>query len=904
MGVRGLETFVKENRTSLTKSVTLPSIDGDGSPQSEEARTPIIVDAWGIIFKLYLDTLPWTSGGEYLRYYKLVKKLVIAWRKVGLEPTFVFDGAAPPEKHNTILSRASEKLVACQLFYTTSVTSRSSPSFSRGGKVVLPFFASHAFIFALHRLGAKTHFVPAGEADGVCVTMAEKVGGYVFSRDSDFVILVGRTERVKGYVPLDMLSWIEGEMPKLEISKAKENKYIPPGARHAASLESFQPVSNGRKNNNPYSSGRQSSMIPPSTLINPTLVLTFIPPQALRHRLRLPSTHLPLFASLCGTDYIPPSVTQQFFENSLTVCQRIEKAARILREQLFAPTTPSKKNVNINPGDQVVELVKRVIKKLCIYPFDTEQALDETVDRIIEGALQYSLPHGGSCCSTYPFCGELDPMGCQTPITMGEGTLPILNQPSMDSEAYSGKEAYSAAQRKGLVGTITHGWLYPDRMYQWQVLEDVSGPCLKASEGAREIRRAAWIVADEGLGGMRWPTGEEDNDEEGNQLGGNEPEPDNNHMKVDDELQELLGVSSATASDVGGGRSESTTLVERDATSEIGSSATVNKSQSIREMVEYLRQGSTSRIVASQLSLPPPTILTPGEVPTCSRPLEERLELYLEPLHSNTPSIRSLPTSLQPLVSLIRFSVIDAAQRSKAKTDQHKWRREEVVAVLRACIGTYTMWKREIHSEESAMGKSKVINNDEGSGGKLYPLLETRNAILIAQIGSFWSDAQMLAQALLLLPEVAIQPSPDSPVSTEENDLGVTHIIPFIFFSGINLHSLLSKNEPSPASGWRWTSEEQNIFDRCWTPLIDGLEEGVIVGLNRQSIGKNPLNNDTDTIAITQEHQEGEGEGEVDGSKKSKKKKRRKSSNSITGRNGNNAHASGGRFGILEDLIN
>lgn len=105
MGVRGLQTFVRENRGSLCRSVLLPERDPQGS---QRGSIPLIVDAWGwvccylfsdrlltvtsVIFKLYLDSLPWASGGEYLRFYQITKQLIIAWRKVGLEPTFVFDG--------------------------------------------------------------------------------------------------------------------------------------------------------------------------------------------------------------------------------------------------------------------------------------------------------------------------------------------------------------------------------------------------------------------------------------------------------------------------------------------------------------------------------------------------------------------------------------------------------------------------------------------------------------------------------------------------------------------------------------------------------------------------------------------------------------------------------------------
>ena len=49
-----------------------------------------------VIYSLYLDSLPWTAGGEPLAFYRLTQKLVEAWVQVGLDPTFVFDGEAFP----------------------------------------------------------------------------------------------------------------------------------------------------------------------------------------------------------------------------------------------------------------------------------------------------------------------------------------------------------------------------------------------------------------------------------------------------------------------------------------------------------------------------------------------------------------------------------------------------------------------------------------------------------------------------------------------------------------------------------------------------------------------------------------------------------------------------------------
>ncbi|OCF38851.1 hypothetical protein I317_07359 [Kwoniella heveanensis CBS 569] len=952
MGVRGLESFIKENRTSLCRTISLSASDHS----EDRERTPVIVDAWGIVFKLYLDSLPWTSGGEYLRYYQAVKRLVTAWRRVGLEPIFVFDGPAPAEKHDTLVQRGQEKIVACQLFYTTSVTSRSAPSFSRqSGGVVLPFFASHAFILALHRLDVKTHFVPQGEADGVCVVMADKIGGYVLGRDSDFPVLVGRTERCKGYVPLNMINWIEGEIvipptPASSFAPSQDGKYRPSGMRSSvANQQSFQPVQNGRRNQPYHPDHRQSSLLPSPSFKNPTLVLTIIPPQALRHRLRLPATHLPLFASLCGTDYTPPSITQQFFEPSLSVVQRIEKAARVLREQLYSPSNQLSSGggksgtFTPNPADQVVQLVKKVVKKLCIYPFDTEQALDETVDIVIEAALQYQLPHSGVCCSVYPFCGELDPMGCQTPVNMpGDGfiddAVPPVTPPSSGSDyKKKAKEAYAEARRRGLLSSINHGWLSPDRVYLWHVLEDPSGPNWKGTEGSRGIRSAAWGIAEEGLGGLRWQEEEEEEEEENHDASGREavqteavPSPaarlvaeegaDQDSKTEDKALRHLLGVDqSETNSEAGGVQSEGTTLVDADITLNHASFSDPAKDP-VRAITEWSRQGSSKRIGPSSLPLPPLRNIGYDDPPPCLRPLDERLRLYLVPLYSDTPAIIALPISIQPLVATIRFCVIDASKRVSNKTDVHMWRRDETAAILRASLGTYSLWLKEFRSEGSYKNQkdpeeAKALG--EG-GGRNWPLLETRNSVLIAHLGSVWADAHTLAQALLLMPSIASPPKRGSTSvdSDDWSDIGLTHIAPYVFYGGINLHLLLSKIEPSAGTGWTWGSNEQGMFDRCWAALIDGLEDGVIVGLKREMASTGSNGSAHNTAGLQADESVAEEKQKKSKKNKNKRKSHEKSQDDLLlaspsatkggakgkGQGKNLIQSKGGRFDLLDGL--
>ncbi|WVQ81788.1 hypothetical protein IAT38_003913 [Cryptococcus sp. DSM 104549] len=815
MGVRGLQTFVRENRGSLCRSVLLPETS---EQEVERGHMPIIVDAWGVIFQLYQDSLPWTSGGEYLRFYQLTKALVNAWRRVGLEPTFVFDGAAPSEKHATILKRMAEVLPNSQLFFNTSKESRSASSFGRNSSVraILPAFASHSFIFALHRLGVATHHVPTGEADGVCVMMADRVGGYVLGKDTDFVILVGRAERTRGYVPLDMMMWIEGAQE--DGGEEGEDD----GWEKRSAPASFQTVQNRR---NKSHSPRQTSLLPSPAHRHPTLVLTVIPPQALRQRLRLPANCMPLFASLVGTDYTPPAAHNQFFEASLDACQRIEKAARVLREQLFSPSANNAKK-NADPGDFVVELVRRVVKKLCIYPFDTDQALLAMVNDIIEAALQYSLPNGGECCTSYPFCGELDPLGCRTP-----GTVSGVSTPAGDGHALgealpsrTAVEAYAAAQRQGSLTAVTHGWLYPNRIYLRGLLEDPRLPSLRLSEGSRAIRRATFVIADEGLGSLRFVSG---------------PTPAQ-AKKEDKALRGLLGVDvSASCSEVEfSGEDGKMIVVDGEAGEPV---------QSSRVLVEWARVGSA--VVPLDLRLPPKRDLELGETPLCIAPLDERLRAFLSHMHSDTPAIRALPPSLQALVALVRFCVVEAPGRG-GRPDAAKWRRDEAAAVLKGGLGTFAMWRRELEGETAGRAHGhkrvkKVAASRPEEDARAWPTLETRNAHIVSQFASAMVDSVGLAEALLLLPsQVAWTASVDPQLRTEPGSsaspetYGPTHLSPFVFFSGIVLHTLLLREEPFTAFGWRWGPEEEATLQVCWDALVADLADGTIIDLHTSKPGE------------------------------------------------------------------
>ncbi|ODN79518.1 hypothetical protein L202_03480 [Cryptococcus amylolentus CBS 6039] len=813
MGVRGLQSFVKENRGSLCRSVILPEKDARGT---EKGAVPIIVDAWGVIFKLYLDSLPWVSGGEYLRFYQLAKKLVTSWRKVNLEPTFVFDGAAPVEKHATTLKRMTESLVAPKLFFTTSVKSRSGPSFGKDstGKVVLPGFASHAFLFALHRLGVATHHVPYGEADGVCVKMAEAVNGYVLGQDSDFLILVGKSERMLGYAPLDMMSWIEGEASEKD-GESDSDCTLPSSA--------FQEVNGRRKR---IYHPRHSSLLPLPSQSHPTLILTVIAPSSLRQRLRLSANYMALFASLIGNDYTPPDALKRFYEPSLNPSKRIEKAAWVLREQL--QILSASKGKSVNPGDFVVELVRRVVKKLCIWQYDTESDLMGAVNGIIEAALQYSIPHFLQCCPSYPFCGELGQLGCQT--SLSRPSIPALSDnhiPNNETtQQQKALEAYAATQRKGCLTFITHAWLYPDRIYLRSGMEDPSIPSFRGLETSREVRRTAYAIADEGLGGFKFTA---------------EPE-DDRRARSEEQAEDRRDLSTEDAAS----KKDNQELQDHPAPEHGEHDRTEASSHSddpVRIMVEYVRQGSAGRVIPYDLRLPPKES-SESTAPLCVQPLPDRLRAYLGPMCSDTAAIRELPSSLQPLIAIVRYCAVEmAAVNSGGESPRAidlRWRKSEVLAVLKSGIGTFRQWRMELDYEElSVKRKSKPVSSEDEV--KEWPVLENRNAQLVGQLSTAMQNSSSLAESLLLLStqipyftplqmESLPQPLTGDPVG----DFGPTHLSSFMFFSGVNLHTVLMGHQPPPHLKWKWTEEEDRILETCWTALLADLQDGVILGLQQE----------------------------------------------------------------------
>ncbi|ORX34024.1 hypothetical protein BD324DRAFT_638071 [Kockovaella imperatae] len=757
MGVRGLATFIKDNRQSLC-SYRQFSEDVAG-PSS---RIPIVIDAWGLVFQLYLSCLPWASGGEYLRFSRLIKRFVDAWRKVGLEPVIVFDGTAPSAKHATIISRLERSFTISALFYTTSVESRSRPSFSRS-EAILPPLALHTFIHTVESLKVKTHFTPFGEADGIIVAIANDLGGYVLGQDSDFLIFMAGpgAENVRGYCPLDFVEWRDKSPPSTPKVDAEE-----------------WTVASSKK---ALGSHRQTPLLPPSNAVSPILTLGVVSATAFRQRFRLPPSHFALLASIVGNDYTPQHFSNKLFASRYNAgkgSEKIELVARIIREAHFGPSAVKERQASA--GDQAVFLITKVIGRLCSESgLHTHQStISDMVNTIIDATLQYVLPSTVACCEAYPFCGQTSHTGCRS-----------------EQSISAAQKAYAHAQQVGRIASVVNWYLSPDRLYLLTGLEDPSEPSYANTDRNRNIRQRAYRIVEHGLGDFCWP---------------DPTEAEIAAVKEDRAARELLIVdaedeSSGSETDLSldaKPASEGQTMVddEHDAKDLLDGEAVDVVVPPSRTLTEYTRQGSTFKLVGQQVPLPP----RPEGRPDALHPLDFRIQRFLELIECASPKISGLPRQYHPLAVSIRLCVLDAYDRSGIK-GSGSWRRSEVEAVLRACIGTFAGWQRD-----SKVDRSKH-DSDEGQ----YPVLETRSSKIVGQLTVAMSVCHWLAQALLLVP--------DADCATP-----LTHLTPFMFLSGVALHSCLAKVDPPPSTGWLWSVKEDVVYGQCLDAVLHDLDDKII----------------------------------------------------------------------------
>ncbi|CAK5282415.1 unnamed protein product [Mycena citricolor] len=702
MGVLGLSTYLRENRR-LSEAHRLDT------RELLADRIKIVVDGWSFIYDLYRSSgLPWVYGGEYAAFGRLVRTVVEAWVRVGLEVSFVFDGPCPELKFPTVVSRLTQTNVTNALvFFRTSSSSRANSRFLHESRIIPPLVYT-ACIECLNTLPSSindhvfVHYADE-EGDPYAVELAGRIGAFVAGSDSDFVIL--NAPGYRGYIPLDEMIWSAAEAEEA-----------------VAQDDDFQPVRKPKSHKRAFvTSGR--GLVPPADLKGLSLAFTSYSPTTLAAHLNLPITLLPLMGALVGNDLSNSSsssgknVQLLFFERGMSHAQRITRVTATINSILSASSLKGKQEV-----EGVMDLIDKTVTALLIRSISTMGSgeVEKVVDRIVEATLQYALHKSlDDSKALWPtsICALHLPEVC--PI------LPMMSR----MERYDIREAYLQAYRRGclnpkILDLLQTGTSWPRLFLEVPDLETVSRAL------GRPIRQWGYAILHDALG---LPCPEADLDE---QTIGTDAEA----VDEDDE-EELVDVVESDSDE------ESTSpdllaplrgalqslQVPEDAESHISDDR-------IPVVTEFLRRGT--RIAEEPVAVPMISDLlasiscsAPGPVACQSE--AQRLTVLLRALRSDSDAVRTLPRRQLGAAVCLRWIIMTLHERASESKDRDKerWTRREALCFLAA---------HELDSDPSESDNS--------------PELLDRNIQLTAQALTCIEAVDQLSQILLishLLPSIA-----------------------------------------------------------------------------------------------------------------------------------------------------
>lgn len=792
MGVHGLTTFLHENKRALSKSVQ------HTTHSAESIRTPVVVDAWSFIYKLYQDSgLSWVYGGEYPEFTALVIRTIQAWIDVGFEVYFVFDGPCPEIKFPTVTLRLCQSQIQHSLlFFRTSQSSRSTGRFLNETRI-LPPLARSACVLALLSMAERlnelhVHFADE-EGDPFAVELAGRVGGYVIGNDSDFVVL--NSEGYKGYIPLDEMTWLPPE--SLDAPPDED----PDGE--------FQTVRKPKARKKATSAAGVGKGIIPSDSDTLTLLITTYSPDRLAAHLKIPVTLLPLLGALVGNDFTSRSensrrnVQTQFFERHLTLGQRIERAASTIHKILNPD--PHKNRVKHNVGS-VMDLITRAVNTLLArWTSLGSGEIEQIIENIVNATLQYAIPkYQGTLVgrdSLWPteICPLHDPDTCSLlPMVshLFEGV--DADRPEADENTQQLIELrgmYLGAYRRGLVPekamdilstasywprlflenpdveTVGRTIGRPIRLWMYAILADSIGLC-KRDETEPEPNLAA----------ISGQANTSDMNEDGDEI------VDVVEPNSEDEEPDLLAPLKGELRKLHLPQQEES-LAEEQTHAPPSRLNNVHATPKTFKIIEHIRRGT--RIAEETIDVVPLaalfSILEAPFFPSDQRPFllgpqTDALTVLLRALRSDSPQVRALKAEQLTVALSLRWVVYTLWKRANEspskERDQERWTQREA----RCFLASFT-WSSETLISDNLVG----INE--------RPPVTDRNVQLSAQILASLESIDELSAVLLipdLIPHVSRQ------------------------FSGKKFHALLTGVIPL---------DETAVPDPLWNACLDGLEK-------------------------------------------------------------------------------
>ncbi|KAK0241574.1 hypothetical protein EDD85DRAFT_406352 [Armillaria nabsnona] len=758
MGVHGLTTYLRENKRALSRTVQCSLND----------PICVVVDAWSLIYALHQRcSLPWIYGGEYAEFTKLVTDVVQAWISAGLRISFVFDGPYPELKHATLVSRASKSIIEPSLlFFRTSQASRTSPRFLKEAQIIPPLYYV-ATLHALEQLCASTSSLDVHFADEECdpyaVELAGRLGGYVLGTDSDFVVL--NSDGYLGYIPLDEMVW---------------TALIPDQVADVVDDDDFQQV---RKPKSRIRAAKAApafgkGVIPPENATQMSLSFSVYSPSVLADHLKLPVTLLPLLGSLVGNDFTNHDLTTRqnmhamFFERQLTLIQRIDRVAATI-QSILTPSSNRKKAKH--QVGSVMDLIDRTVNSLMarnIHNIASGQ-IDDIVDKIAEGALQYAIPkyegeHQGAK-GLWPtrICALHEPDTCPL-LPSFSRLLEVAARDVSDEEDEDNDELvmriqirtrYLDAYRKGHVPPLVMNCLTTSTYWPRQFLE--SPDLQTVALLGRAIRLWGYAILDDALG---LPEEQQESESPVEQ-------PDD-----EDELVDVVESDSDMDSDAGGdllaplrGALQSLRGSDVSSTDHGAPNSKLVPTPSPRAANEYFRRGS--KLINEPVEVPsladllasistPERNLADSPVPLVLQSQEERLSVMLRALDSAIPGITQLPPQQISVALVLRWILKMLSERAadgqNKNRESERWTRREA-----RCFLASFSWDGSI---------ATVQDN------QMPPIID-RHVQLVAQVLHVSECVDHLANILLLRDVVAS---------------------PTCIFSGRALHSYLSGTSALP----------------------------------------------------------------------------------------------------------
>ncbi|GJJ08457.1 hypothetical protein Clacol_002675 [Clathrus columnatus] len=802
MGVKGLTTYLKENRHKLSQVREFQSVNGIPSESVN-----VVVDGWSLLYAIYIQSgEPWVYGGEYTALSRYAENVVSAWKLIGFCPTIVFDGPAPPIKYRTLIARLQDSCVKpSNLFFRTSQAARTTPRSLAENRIAPPLGYTTIVSTLMAMDGVDVKFAE-GEADPYIVTLAGKLQAYVIGKDSDFVVF--NSEGYRGYIPLDELVWsIPAENGGFQINADT----IPNDHDH-----DFQPVVKKKQRRQSPNDG----VLPPTHQSNLVLLVSIYEPTLLAIHVDLPVPLLPLLGAIIGNDY----ASLDFFRSSESVVERVQRVASTLSLVLKeAQSNNAKKTRQIlhTSNGGAMDVIGTTIERLLLWrdPKNppTADEIDGFTETIVQSTLEYAV---GSSASLFP---DSDANGFQ-PGTLDCSSLNLKERvQTLYQQAY-----HLGVMHFRLMETFCRGVCFPGLF-----LEDPDKESVARSIGG-PIRRSIWQLFVCGGGIPETDSSEDkDSDESEDKDAAN---PDDDDDDDDDELIDVIEEDTDDAqsfteaeedplavlrgriqrmsfSESEGGLLEfdrsitSEVLEEVEEEDEEGEDESIQLPRQPKSVTEFLRKGS--RIVPEVN--PVVDILdtfwydSADKIPVQLRSLSERINIFLRLLGSDTHRIREMISGRDPSDRDMRKYVLwilsyrwilqtlhsrceeidDNANRKRLR-EQEKWTRAESEAIL----SSLSSGQQEDNTNEAPL-----------------PPVTDRAVQLTAQLLTAFGTIQWLAQALLLMAppgEQLLQQGPPLILGEAEK-----------LFSGRIVHTNLTQQQPPELS---------ELSKRLWTAASEGVE--------------------------------------------------------------------------------